>query len=149
MIKDSCPQHTCSPGLLKVLTILLSTCHLSIILCCTMACFHMISISLIFDEDYRCAYYFLCRLPLCVLLVCSMTHYDITMGSDIAREANCNITMGNDVARNIHYNITMSNGIAMCTSQCIMPNWDIAVSLVNSLKFYTSIIKININKSMA
>ncbi len=30
------------------------------------------------------------------------THYDITMGNDIARNADCDITMGNDVARDIH-----------------------------------------------
>ncbi len=52
-----------------------------------------------------------------------VTHYDITMGNDIARYAHCEITMGNDVARDIHCDITMSNDVAMCTyhaSQCIM-----------------------------
>ncbi len=42
------------------------------------------------------------------------SHYDITMGNDIARYAHCEITMGNDVAGDIHCDITMSNHIAMC-----------------------------------
>ncbi len=36
---------------------------------------------------------------MCPLLLCSMIHYDITMGNDVARDAHYNITMGNDVAR--------------------------------------------------
>ncbi len=42
----------------------------------------------------------------------SMTHFDITMGNDVARDAHCNITMGNDVARDAHCNIAMSNDVA-------------------------------------
>lgn len=33
-----------------------------------------------------------------------LTHYDIKMGKDVARDAHCNITMGNGVVRNIHKN---------------------------------------------
>ncbi len=55
-------------------------------LCRTMACFHVISISLIFSGDHPCAHYFLWILPLCALLLCSMTHYDITMGNDVVRD---------------------------------------------------------------
>ncbi len=43
------------------------------------------------------------------------THYDITMGNDITRDAHCEITMGNDVARDIHCDVTMSNYVAMHT----------------------------------
>ncbi len=43
------------------------------------------------------------------------THYDITIGNDIARDAHCEITMGNDVARDIHCDVTMSNDITVCT----------------------------------
>ncbi len=49
-----------------------------------------------------------------------MTHYDITMGNDIARDAHFNITIGNGVARDIHCDVTMSYAVAMCTSQCLM-----------------------------
>ncbi len=31
------------------------------------------------------------------------THYDITMGNDVASDAYCDITMGNDFTRDIHY----------------------------------------------
>ncbi len=55
-------------------------------LCPTMACFHVISISLISGGDRRCAPFFLGILPLCALLLCSITHYDITMAHDIARD---------------------------------------------------------------
>ncbi len=43
------------------------------------------------------------------------THYDITMGNDVARDAHFEITMGNGVARDIHGDVTMSNDVAMCT----------------------------------
>ncbi len=49
-----------------------------------------------------------------------MTHYDITMGNAIARDAHCNITMGNDIAKDIHCDITMNNDVVMCTSQWII-----------------------------
>ncbi len=58
------------------------------------------------------------RSPLCsllVILLCSLTHYDITIGHDVARMPHCGTTIGNDVARNIHYDITMDNEVAMCT----------------------------------
>ncbi len=41
------------------------------------------------------------------------THYDITMGNDVARDVHCEIKMGNDIARGIHCDITMHNDIAM------------------------------------
>ncbi len=49
-----------------------------------------------------------------------MIQDDITIGSDIARDALCNITMGNDIARDIHCDVTLSNDVAMYTSQWIM-----------------------------
>ncbi len=56
--------------------------------CHTIACFHVISISLISSGDYPCAhYFFVWILPLCALFLCSMTHYDITMADDVARDA--------------------------------------------------------------
>ncbi len=58
-----------------------------LLLCCTMACFHVISISLISSGDHPCGHYCLWILPLCALRLCSMTHYDITMAHDVARDA--------------------------------------------------------------
>ncbi len=60
-------------------------------------------------------YYVLWRLPLLIICLCSITHYDITIGNDIARDAHCDITMGNSVARGIHYDITISNDVAKCS----------------------------------
>ncbi len=77
--------------------------------------FHMISISLISGGDHPCAHYFVWILPLCVLRLCSMTHYDITMAHDVARDAHCGTTIGSDVARDIHCDATLDNDIAMCT----------------------------------
>ncbi len=58
----------------------------------------MIFISLICGGDHPCAHYFLWILPLCALLLCSMTHYDITMAHDVARDIHCHATMDNYVA---------------------------------------------------
>ncbi len=68
-----------------------------------MACFHMISISLISGGDHPCAHYVLWILPMCALLLCSMTLYDITMAHEVGRMPHCGTTMGNDVARDIHW----------------------------------------------
>ncbi len=89
-------------------------------LCCTITCFHVISISLISGGDHTCTHYFLWRLPLCTLLLCSMTHYDITMGHNISGDAPLCHLIGNDGARDIHCDVTMGNDVAICTSQCIM-----------------------------
>ncbi len=57
-----------------------------------------------------------CKLPLSVLLLCSMTHYDIiTIGNDIVLDIHCDVTMCNDVAT-CTYDITMHNGIAVSLS---------------------------------
>ncbi len=55
-------------------------------------------------------------------------HYDITMGSDIARDVHYEITMGNDVARDKYCDVTMSNDIAMCTYHGITMHNDIAMT---------------------
>ncbi len=57
------------------------------------------------------------------------THYDITMGNDVAKDAHCDITMGNDVTRDIHCDITMSNDVAMCTYHGITMHNDVAMNL--------------------
>ncbi len=57
------------------------------------------------------------------------THYDITMGNDIASDAHCKITMSNDIARDIHCDCTMSNDVAMCTYHGITMHNDVAMNL--------------------
>ncbi len=92
--------------------------HKKSIFCHTMPCFCVIYRSTL--DITPVAHYFLWILPLCTLHLCSMTHYDITMGNDVDRDAHCNITMGNDIARDIHCDVIVSNGVAICTSQCII-----------------------------
>ncbi len=58
------------------------------------------------------------------------THYDITMGNGIARDAHYKITMGNDVVRDIDCDITMSNVIAMCTYHCITMHNDVPMNFL-------------------
>ncbi len=43
--------------------------------------------------DYPSEHYSLWRLP--ALLLCYMTHYDITMGNNIAMDVHCNVTLSN------------------------------------------------------
>ncbi len=57
------------------------------------------------------------------------TYYDITIGNDVARDANCEIIVGNDVARDIHCDVTMSNDVTMCTSRGITMHKDVAINL--------------------
>ncbi len=57
------------------------------------------------------------------------THYDITMGNDIARDALCELTMGNDVARDIHCAVIMSNDVAMCIYHGITIHNDVPLNL--------------------
>ncbi len=51
-----------------------------------MACFDQNLHTQISDGDYPCEHYFLWRLLLWALLLCAMTHYDITIGNDIVRD---------------------------------------------------------------
>ncbi len=58
------------------------------------------------------------------------THYDITIGNEVARDVHCEITMGNDIARDIHCDITMNSDTAMSTYHGItMPN-DVAMNFL-------------------
>ncbi len=58
------------------------------------------------------------------------THYDITMGNDVARDAHCEITMGNDVARDSHCDVMVSNDVAMCsTYNGVTMHTDVAMNI--------------------
>ncbi len=41
-----------------------------------------------------------------------MTHYDITIGNDVARDVHCDITMGHDVAMGTYDDGTMHTDVA-------------------------------------
>ncbi len=72
----------------------------------------------------------LCILPLCALLLFSMTHYDIKMGNErLLRMHHCGIIVGNDVVRDIHCDVTMDNDVAMCTFHGITVHNDVAMNL--------------------
>ncbi len=44
--------------------------------------------------------------------VCSMTHYDITIGNDVAQDVHCNIIMGYDVVIGTYHDVTMQTDVA-------------------------------------
>ncbi len=52
-----------------------------------------------------------------------MTHYDITIGNDVARDVHCDIIMGHDVVIGTYHDITMQTD-------------DISIFVVKSLKLY-------------
>ncbi len=56
------------------------------------------------------------------------THYDITMGNDVARDSHLEITMDNVVARDIHFDVTMHNDIAMCTYYSVIMHNNVAMN---------------------
>ncbi len=58
-----------------------------------------------------------------------MTHYDITMDHDIAKDAPLWHQAGNDVTRDIHCNITIVNDVAMCIYHGITMHNNIARNL--------------------
>ncbi len=58
---------------------------------------------------------FLCDIQVCVLLM-EINQYDINQ-YDITIATHYDITIGNDVARDIHCDVKMSNDIAMCRYQ--------------------------------
>ncbi len=59
---------------------------------------------------------------LLALLLCSITHYDITMTHDIARDAPCSTRMDDDVAKDIHYDVTKDKKIKMKKNDVTMDN---------------------------
>ncbi len=90
------------------------------VLCHTMARFCEISyiqISIGYFPSNTC---FLWILLLGILLLYYMTHYEIIIGYDFARDAHCDISMCNNVARYINCDNTMSNDVVMCTSQYVI-----------------------------
>ncbi len=38
---------------------------------------------------------------------CSMTHYDITIGNDVARDVHCDIIIGHDIVMGAYHDVTM------------------------------------------
>ncbi len=51
-------------------------------------------------------------ITLWTLLFSSMTHYDITIRNDVARDVHCDIIMGHDVVIGTYHDITMQTDVA-------------------------------------
>ncbi len=67
-----------------------------------------------------------------------MTHYDITIGNDVARDVHYEIVMGHSIVVGTYYDVTMHTDVAMNLIYYVFatPNYDISVFLVKSLKLY-------------
>ncbi len=84
-------------------------------------CHTMVCLSLISSGDDSCAHYFLWILPLCALLLCSMTHYDITLWHhDGAKDVHYDVTMDNDVAMNLFCYVFLCQIIILLFHQWIL-----------------------------
>ncbi len=59
----------------------------------------------------------------------SMTHYDFTIGHDVARDVYCDIIMDHDVVMGTYHDVTVRPSLIMY----YMSNYDIYVLLVKSL----------------
>ncbi len=44
-----------------------------------------------------------------------MTHYDITIGNDVARDVHCDIIMGHDVAIGTYHDVTMHTDVELAS----------------------------------
>ncbi len=110
--------HVCSSLFTNLLSILLQFkyCfvplfgqHQNSTLCHTMACFHVISISLIISSgDHPCAHYLHYFYVACLIMTSQLLMTLLGM-------LHCGITMGNDFTKDIHCNVTMDNYVTMCT----------------------------------
>ncbi len=70
--------------------------------------------------------------------LCSMTHYDITIGNYVARDVHYEIIVGHSFVVGTYHDVTMY--IVCCYDPHLLsitsPNYDISVFLVKSLKLY-------------
>ncbi len=51
-------------------------------------------------------------ITLWILIFCFMTHYDITIGNDVARDVHCDIIMGHNVVIGTYHDVTMQTDVA-------------------------------------
>ncbi len=79
-------------------------------LCCAMACFERNLHTQISSGDSILSTIF-CRDHIWTLPFCSMIHYHITIGNDVARDVHCEIIMGHDVAMGTCHDVTMHTDV--------------------------------------
>ncbi len=93
-----CTLHTCVD-------------HKLCILCRTMACFERNLHTQISGGDSVVSTTFFV-ITLWTLRFCFMTHYDIAIGNDVARDVHCDIIMGHDVVIGTYHDVTMQTDVA-------------------------------------
>ncbi len=76
-----------------------------------MACFERNLHTQIFGGDSVLNTTF-CRDHIWTLRFCSMTHYDIPIGNDVAWDVHCDIIMGHDVSMGKYHDVTMHTDVA-------------------------------------
>ncbi len=81
-------------------------------LCHAMACFEWNLHTQISGGDSVLSTTF-CTDHIWTLRFCSTTHYDITIGNDVARDVHCDIIMGYDVAMRTYHDVTMHTDVTM------------------------------------
>ncbi len=92
-----------------------------------------------FQLRFRSEHYFLWESHSGHYFFCSMTHYDITIGNDVARDVHCDIIMGHDVVMGTYHDATIHTDVArtliyyvlLCPIMIFL-----CVFLVKSLKLY-------------
>ncbi len=81
------------------------------LLCRTTACFERNLHTQISDRDSVVSTTF-SVITLWTLHFCFMTHYDITLGNDVARYVHCDIIVGHDVVIGTYHDVTMHTDVA-------------------------------------
>ncbi len=76
-----------------------------------MACFEL-NLHTKISSGYSVLCTTFCRDHICTLRFCSMTHYDITIANDVAKDVHCDIIMGYDIAIDTYHYVTMHTDVA-------------------------------------
>ncbi len=53
-----------------------------------------------------------CGITLWKICFCSMTHYDIIIAKDVAKDVHCDIIMGDDVVMGTYHDVTVQTDVA-------------------------------------
>ncbi len=73
---------------------------------------NIINNSLLYPGQFRSEHYVLWKLCSGHYLYCSMTHYDITIGNDVARYVHCEIIMDHGIVMVTYHDVTMHTDVA-------------------------------------
>ncbi len=70
------------------------------------------------------------------LFFCSMTHYDITIGNDVASDVHYEIIIGHSIVMGTYHDVTMHTDVVTTLIYYVLLRPIISVFLVKSLKLY-------------